>query len=275
MDWELKIPKILHVYWGGRNLSFLRYLTVTTFMRHNPDWEIRFYYPTHPTINTSWFTPENKHAEPKTNFVEKLMQLPITKIPVDFTQYGFSNDLSEVHKSDILRIHLLSTVGGLWSDMDIFYFKPMSWFYLNDKKNSHIETFYCNREYGHSIGFLMASEGNKFFGILAGTLKDNYNAHYYQTFGAMMFNKYFRAEGNIEAYTPAINIAMDVVYSHVAGNTAQLLEPNRTPNFTYRSIGIHWYGGDEVWKNFLRDTDGGLHDVPDCIIGDLLKQYKI
>ena len=275
MDWELGIPKILHVYWGGGKLSYLRYLTVESFMKRNPDWEIRFYYPTHPTTVKTWVTHENKLEQPETDFTQKLMELPITKTAVNFNDFGFPNELSEVHKSDVLRLKLLSTVGGLWSDMDIFYFKPMSWFYLNKSENSHIETFYCNRDYGHSIGFLMATPQNKFFEKLFELSKNSYNAQSYQTFGANLYNRYFRAEGTVEVLTPsAINISMDVVYSHRAGDTADLLDPNKAPKFTAKSLGIHWFGGDLTWKNFLLDTDGGLINVPDCIIGDLIKNKK-
>jgi len=275
MDWELSIPKILHVYWGGGSLSYLRYLTVETFMKYNPDWEIRFYYPTHPTTHMTWFTPEQKHAVPTTDFVPKLMELPITKIPVNFNDYGYPNDIPEVHKSDILRLILLSTVGGLWSDMDIFYFKPMSWFYLNHKKNRDIQTFYCNREYGHSIGFLMAAKENRFFAKLSEGIKgaSKFMPLNYQTFGATMYNRYFRGEGSVEAWTPAINISMDVVYAHRAGDTVELLSAGK-PKFTRESIGIHWYAGDPEWKDFLIKTDGGLKDVPDSIIGRLINKER-
>ncbi len=277
MEWNLtQIPKILHEYWGGSKLSYLRYLTVKTFIDKNPDWEIRFYYPTHPTIGKTWLTHENKLAQPETDFTQKLMELPITKTPIDFTTLGYSNEMSEVHKSDIIRLHLLSTVGGLWSDMDIFYFKPMSWFYLNDISNNHIETFYCNRDYGHSIGFLMATPGNRFFEKLYESSKHSYSPYHYQTFGADLYNAHFRNEGSVEQITPfAINISMDVVYSHRAGETEDLLNPNKSPNFTHKSLGIHWFGGDLAWKNFLIDTDGGQYNVPDCIIGNLLKKYEI
>jgi len=273
MEWKLEIPKIMHVYWGGYDLSYLRYLTVKTFHDLNPDWEIRFYYPTHPTKRISWVTSEQKHITPTTNFIEKLMELPITKIPVDFEEYGFSNDISEVHKSDILRLLLLSTVGGLWSDMDILYFKPMGWFYLNHNRNINAETIYCNREYGHSIGFLMAKPENKFFEQLLKYSKIGYNSYDYQTYGATMYNRYFRKDGSVEQITPAINISMDVVYSHRAGDTGELIGSNKN-KFTDKSIGIHWYGGDQKWKDFLFKTDGGLTNIPDCIIGDLLNKVK-
>jgi hypothetical protein len=44
------------------------------------------------------------------------------------------------------------------------------------------------------------------------------------------------------------------------------------PKFGKDSIGIHWFGGDAAWRDFLHRTDGGRKDVPSCVIGDLLKK---
>ena len=195
--------------------------------------------------------------------------------PLILHDYGYPNEIPEVHKSDILRLKLLSTVGGVWSDMDIFYFRPMSSLTVNHKKNGGIETFYCNREYGHSIGFLMASPKNRFFSELSKGVKEafKYRPPNYQSFGATMYNRYFRGGGSVEAWTPAINISMDVVYAHRAGDTVELLS-NEKPKFTRESIGIHWYAGDPDWKDFLIKTDGGLKNVPKCIIGKLIKNER-
>jgi len=275
MDWKLEVPKILHVYWGGGKLSWVRYCTVETFRRLNPDWEIRFYYPLYPTTVKTWLTPENKLDEPETDYTQTIMGIPITKIPIDFRNIGFKNEASEVHKSDVLRLHLLSTVGGMWSDMDIFYFKPMSEFYLNKTKYSHIDTFYCNRVYGHSIGFLMATQGNELFKELYDLVKYNFTHLHYQSLGANLYNQYFREPKDVERVTPhAINISMDVVYSHPAGDTAELLDPKQKPKFTKKSLGIHWFGGDTVWQDFLLNTDGGLKNLPKCIMTDLLNTLK-
>ena len=66
---------------------------------------------------------------------------------------------------------------------------------------------------------------------------------------------------------------MDVVYAHRAGDTVELLS-NEKPKFTRESIGIHWYAGDPDWKDFLIKTDGGLKNVPKCIIGKLIKNER-
>jgi len=271
MAWQLKkIPKILHVYWGGGPLSYLRFLTVKSFMKYNPVWEIRYYYPTHPTMEMSWWSEEQKTIVPVTDYTPQLLELPITKIAVDFEEIGFKNTMPEVHKSDVLRLLLLSTVGGVWSDMDILYFKPMDLLYFNKRKNSKIETIYCNRLYGHSIGFLLSSNNNKIFAHLLDWSKKSYNPLYYQTVGVQLYNNFYRHPGTIEAKTPAINMSINVVYAHQAAQTEELF--GNEPKFTDESIGIHWYGGDAVWKDFLTKTDGGSKNLPDCIISDLIKQ---
>jgi hypothetical protein len=42
--WHLKeIEKTLHTYWGGDSMSYLRYLTLASFRKLNPDWKIFLY----------------------------------------------------------------------------------------------------------------------------------------------------------------------------------------------------------------------------------------
>jgi len=271
MEWQLKIPKIFHVYWGGGPMSYLRFMTIKSFMKYNPDWEIRYYHPTTHSIHKTWVTNEQKYDVTLCDdYTPELMKLPITKFQVDFQIYNFNNDMPEVHKSDFLRLELLSTIGGLWSDMDIIYFKSMNSLYFNCLKYSHIETFYCDHNYGHSIGFLMSSPENKFFAKLKEIAIQEYSPLNYQSLGCVIYNKYFKSGESIEALTASHNISMDVVYAHDAGHIEDIVNTNQ-PKFTEESIGIHWYGGSPIWKNFIITTNGGLNNLPDNIIGNLLK----
>jgi hypothetical protein len=102
--------------------------------------------------------------------------------------------------------------------MDIIYIRPMNDFYLNTPENKDIETFICNNVYGHSIGFMLASKNNKFFKKINELAINEYEPFYYQTLGAMLYNKYFSTMESINVITPAINFSMDVVYPHIAGN---------------------------------------------------------
>jgi hypothetical protein len=273
MEWSLNIPKILYLYWGGGNYHYLRFLTVKTFMKYNPDWEIVFMYPKYPTNNVSWHNPDQRYKTQCTDFMSEVMKLPITKMEIDFTKYGFSNDMSEVHKSDFIRLVQLSTIGGVWSDMDIIYFKPMTSLYFNKIENKHIETFYCDHNYGHSVGFLMASEGNKFFGKLMNIAQQEHTPLEYQSMGAIIYKKHFSTSESINELTPAMNISMNVIYAHDATYFPEILT-NATPKFTDESIGLHWYAGSNRWKSFLEETDGGLKNIPNNIIGNLINNAK-
>jgi len=270
-EWVLNIPKILHIYWGGGKLPYLRYLTVKTFMEHNPDWEVMFCYPKYPVSQVSWVSYENRQPVLLVkDFLPTLMSLPIQKTEIDFSEYGISNSICEVHKSDFIRLIQLSKYGGLWSDMDIIYIKPMNDFYLNNNNNKEIETYVCNNNYGHSIGFMMGSKENNFFSKLLELAKESYNPRYYQIIGATLYNHHFPTIEDINKLTPAINIDMSVVYPYVAGLEHKLFEREKL-EITDKTIGVHWFAGHPLWNKFLIPTNGGLENLPDCIISDLIK----
>lgn len=275
MEWNLKIPKILHLYWGGGKMYYLRYLTIKTFLKHNPDWEIILWYPEYTYTKHTWSSGEQMMELQCKDFTDEVMNLPITRKSVDFANYGFTNDVSEVHKSDFLRLLKLSTIGGVWSDMDIFYFKPMSNLYFNTEENRHIETVFCNQIYGHSVGFLMGIEKNKFFGTLMQLVRVEFTPYAYQSIGSWTYNKYFPTYGSINGMTPAINLSMDVVYAYNAGDIPEIINgiPPAT-KFTENSIGLHWYAGSPLWKDFLNITDGGQINLPNTIIGNLIKEFN-
>lgn len=168
MKWHLTVPKIFHTYWGGDVLSYMRYMTIVSFMRQNPDWRVILWLPAEESIKRTWGSRELNYDVLCDDYLPKLMELPIEKIRVDFRDYGYANTISEVHKSDFLRMHLLGTMGGLWSDMDVLYFKPMTALGVNKPENANKETYVCISHYGHSAGFLMALPGSRYYIELAG-----------------------------------------------------------------------------------------------------------
>ena len=106
--WNLsKIPKIAHFYWGSQKLSFLRYMSLHSFKKCNPDWEVRLYCPLILTKDARW---EDKQVENNGDIYDYMhyvkYHLNIKPIYFDFNQIGLSNDLNEVYKSDFIRYYL-------------------------------------------------------------------------------------------------------------------------------------------------------------------------
>lgn len=275
--WHLaKIPKILHVYFGGVKMSYLRYLTIISFMRLNPDWQVRFYYPRFPVRNHSWKSSEQKYTDNWEDYTPKLRRLKISMVEVDYNFFGLPNTMSEVHKSDILRWHLLSIVGGLWCDMDILYFRPITNLSINIKSNKNADTIVCISGYGHSVGFMMGAAGNEYFRILLANALKRWNGDNYQCITAPMCNDLFPTVDSIRLKTSCnpVNLGMEAVYLHNADQISEIFGSPPCPRENLNTIGIHWYAGSQMAGEFMSRTNGGL-DRHSSTIGRLIYEEKI
>jgi hypothetical protein len=154
--------------------------------------------------------------------------------------------------------------------MDILFFKPLSDLKVNSERNKDKQIFICRSSFGHSTGFLMAAPESKFFQKLARRLNYEWVASKYQCIGPNMFDKYFPTIESIDIISPAVNLEMDVVYAHDSTRVLELLNGTKT-RFTSGSIGCHWYGGHRAWEAFMKDTNGGLVNLKNNIIGNLLR----
>lgn len=247
-NWELiNIPKIAHFYWGEKTLPYLRYLTIQSFHAYNPDWEIRFYYPKYRKHGKSWKTHEHKYdINISKDYTSLLKKIPMKNIEIDFDLINISNELSEVHKSDYLRWHLLAEVGGLWSDMDIIYIDSMNNMHINIKNNRNVNSVICyHLPWKHSIGFLLSSNNSALYDDLKkAAYKRKYDSTDYQTVGSLLMNPTVKSleEAN-QKYPNVANVSMDTVYSYNTFLIRVMLDSKNLAYITKNTIGLHWYAG--------------------------------
>lgn len=247
--WKLKkIPKIAHFYWGGANISFLRYISIISFLKFNPDWKINFYIPEKQYKNEfSWNTWEHKELNKDVkNYFDILIQ-KIKPIIVNTKELGVGEDCSDIYKSDIFRNKVLSDFGGVWCDFDILFYKPMNYLYFNSDMYSTADGAVCIQNDYHSIGFLFSCIDNLYFYDNYKNLPMHFNKDDYQSLGVSYYNRFYPTVKSIQdKYNKNfINIDMDVVYPH---NCQTIKRVYRDKEFQYlldnnRSIGIHWYAG--------------------------------
>lgn len=248
------IPRVLFLYWGGRRLSWLRYLTVVSFKKHNPDWEIRVFRPTHPTIGTRWTTDEQRVKYEGKDWLEELPTEPI-----DMKDLGFDNDMAEVHKSDIFRLWALREYGGVYSDFDILYTKS-----LPEVK----ERWFCFHPDGHyAVGLLAAKQGDDTCNWLLESVKLRTDRDKYQSFGSSLWGAML--DGAIPA---GRNIPKNLVYSVDWQDAEELFTENK--KLPKEAVGIHWYGGSVAaghWENLITpETYQGYGSTITNIIKGLL-----
>lgn len=273
MDWKLGIPKIMHCYWGGGVMPYMRYMMVKSFIDLNPYWNVHLWLPKHQSEKQTWTSGELGYSVRCEDFFFELTELPVTLHTVDFEDFGLSNRISEVHKSDFLRLFILKHYGGLWSDFDILYFKSMTELAVNKDENKEVECVVSIDHYGHSAGFLMAKPNSLYFSNFESFARLEYHPEIYQCMGTDMYNKYYPTLKSISEISSVVNIGMDAVYAHDAMNIPYIIN-GTVPKFTKDSIGLHWYAGHRAWGKFINDTNGGLINLPNSIIGNVLRNYE-
>jgi hypothetical protein len=257
--WHLrKIPKLVHFYWGNDTISFLRYLSVYTFQKFNPDWRIQFYYPTEKYRGArTWSTPEHSGKFSGPNYLGRLLDLNIEKIELNFADLGIDSQIPETFKSDLLRWYLLTHVGGLWSDMDILYFRPVDSLDLNAPAAQEVDTVVCLDENGgynyHTIGFLMSAPGSLYYQF---ALKESYccmDLSKYQSIGGNLLRHNFPTMASIQSKFPGLrveNLSLDVVYPLNDTLVPLIYHTGYMHYLTHRTIGLHWYAGHPATREF-------------------------
>lgn len=263
--WYLnKIPKVVHFYWGNEKLSYLRYMSIFSFRKLNPDWTIKIHIP--QKINNlvpSWDTFEQKNSQIKKNYWNKLEKLDvhvITHNPFD----DFDNNAHEVHKSDFFRWKLLMDEGGVWSDFDIVYQNSMNNLLENVLENNETEvglSWYPNL-HKWAISFMLSSPQNKFFNQIHELSKGSYDKSRYQSIGSELINNHWHRPGRLIKGNPKTKFCLlnekcvypigpgniDNFYVEVRDESKEMLTD---PNI----LGYHWFAGYPLSQKFENELD--------------------
>jgi len=253
--WYLtRIPKIAHFYWGGGPLSYLRFLSVKSFKKQNPSWQVKVHQP---VINSRG--PSNWVNNIKQDFRNQISTLDVAVVEHDFDSYGFSNQAHEVHKSDFLRWRLLASEGGVWSDIDIFYTKPIEYLEKNNLQHANIDVALCPLKppHKHTVGFMLASQDNVFYRYISELALTNYNPEVYQCMGSDLINSRFESFESFGQQFPDNQFAflnkksVYVITSKTIDQFYQPVDQNLTKKFNNSQvIGYHWFGGHPRSQEF-------------------------
>lgn len=284
--WNLtKIPKVAHFYWGGEKLSYLRYWTVRSFQKLNPDWKINIHIPAVlSNAAPEWDTFQQKNVNIKRDYFDKLIEITGIEITKhNFLDYGFDNNAHEVHKSDFLRWHLLNTHGGVWSDFDILYTAPITEIKDNTCLNQSVDTALCplNPPHKHTVGFMMSSQGNAFFQAIGNQARAAYEPAVYQCMGSNLINDQF---DTFESLGAAFNnntfvfLDKNCVYSLTSKDIESFYRPvdqrlQKKMN-SGAVIGFHWFAGHPLSQAFENDVTAENIDNYNNLLSTIIKDYN-
>ena len=279
-----KYPKKLHLYWDKSPLSFLNLLTIKSFNRYHKNWQIFVYTPKNKCNHMSWTSHEQKKKYTGKCYFNELYKIDNVEIvSIDLNEIGFYSDASEVIKSDYFRYHILYEKGGVWSDFDIVYTSSIE-NKLNLNSDCIIFALWCEKYqyYYYPVGLFLSVPKSPFFKLILNSCKKFYDKTNYQSIGADMFAKILgRDLINCEKKLKDLNCNASVctrqnIYLPIQWHEINKVYDNMTYNLSNENVGIHWFNGATVSKNYINNLDTRLEDFKvTCYLDLLIKKYIV
>jgi hypothetical protein len=139
-----KIPNIVHLIWFGdeyKSLKFIEYLSIKSILNVLKPDKLKIHGDNQPRSEELW----NELArDPRTEWVH--MQRPLIRYSQNLTESPIQ------HIADIARLEVMYNEGGIYSDMDIIWVRPLDKYRYYDVElvASNDITSYCN-EFPNSI----------------------------------------------------------------------------------------------------------------------------
>ena len=216
-----------------------------------------------PRVNSTampaWSTFQQQNVNISRDFRPQLDELDITVITHDFDSYGFDNQAHEVHKSDFLRWKLLAEQGGLWSDIDILYLRPVTNLAENQESNSDLDTVLCplSPPRKHTVGFMLGSPNNAFYQHMHELSTSSYDPNQYQCMGSELINARYPSLESFHAQFPQHQFVFAhraCVYAIDSKNIEQFYRPvdrmTQKKLNSSRVLGFHWFAGHPMSQEF-------------------------
>lgn len=232
----------MHLFWGrSRPLSWLRLQTVVTFKKHNPSWQVKVWYRDTEPVPPAWLTGEQAHPYEGRDYFDHLYGL------ADVVATPFDLAVPDVIFSDYLRLWLLATEGGWWSDFDILFTAPMP----GHSSGPQLAKYHCGV---WPVGFMGAPDAvaRDFFARVEREARQNIDtATGYQDLGCTLMGRH--AKG----MRPCVPWVYPVTRLQTA-RVSYFVSPTYEVPQGY--IGFHWYAGAEFASEFENQIAKGTAD---------------
>lgn len=271
-----RIPKIFHSYWNGSPLSYLTYLSILSFRYYNPDWLIKIHTPVKRFDRKSWDSEENVCDYDGPDYWRDLVEIPNLSVnKVKFEEIGFGNDAPEIAKSNFLRWHILSTEGGLWSDMDILYINSVNNTIFEKVLNFNAYTCIAQeKDDPYPTGFYLAAPCSLFFQKIKNSVYDYYDSDNPQSIGSSLVKKIYPNHQKINVNNPELQVIIADKVLYMPYNRSELHNIFEKINYDAikeNTIGIQWYNDSLTAKLFQKNFDEHLQK--ECTLSILIRKF--
>jgi hypothetical protein len=253
------IPKILHLYWDRGPMSWLQTLTTDTFVKYNPDWIINVYIPKQPPGINFKYIPDYCGKDFFSN-VENNSAVNI--VEVDLNHYDIRLDLHNILRSDILRYHLLYEHGGVWSDFDVLWLRPMMHLSTVAGRSDFLATICLFKKSHHNISILVSAPRHPFYKFIIDNcnLTQNFlkGVPDHQEYGTRMWNRIFPdLTGNdiLTKYPSIVNLEYSTFFPYSIFEMGRLYNLTDLSVITDNVMCVHWFNGHVLSKKYVNNEE--------------------
>jgi len=275
------IDKTAYFFWQGEQMSWLRYMTLRSFVYHNPDWKAVLYLSGGANYTKTWTSPEEQEDYHETEYENYLPR--VFDLDVEIISYN-SESYHPAQNSDVACWDILSKNSGIFFDMDIVFIKSINNFWetvRNCDSILDITRYYGGNSYVvvPRVGLLASSGDNALFKDIHEFCKESHGNDY-QSFGRWAAGSFLCPDhpSGVCASTiihrltnryeqTIINIDLhDTIYVWDWYDDAPRFYDLHT-GIEDSYFGIHWYGGrpvSQTLNKFLTESNFRQHKNTIC-----------
>jgi hypothetical protein len=252
-----KLPKICHLMWDGSPMAYLQVLTVISFHKLNPDWKIIIYVPkqSYKELGANTYVPDYIGQD----YFQMLKICSYVEIQeVDLEDYGIDTSLHFILCSDQLRMQVLYRDGGLYTDFDVIWVRPVSELInmncIGDVNDFDASVCYHKDTEGWSnIAVLLAQPKSPYILELIEGQRRLQPPFSHQSYGTDLIDSFYPTYSSIVARHPkTLGIRYKTLYPYDITKLkwlykADVITPIQKPDV----LCVHWFNGHQLSKDYI------------------------
>lgn len=268
------IPQICHLNWTtGSPLAWLQLVTIHTFHKLNPDWHI--------IIHLMKQRPEEMGRNtyvPNYTGPDYFKDIPsyVEIREVDLKAEGIALDKPPFIISDIWRREILYKHGGLYSDFDVIWLRPMDYLQniecLGNPSDFEGTVSFFEYTHGfHNCSNIISEPGSPFLKAGMEEVKKIKPPYGHLDFGTWMLNRMYPTWNDVVTKHPRmLALKYETFYPYSIYHLEELfLKTNLKPLENDNVMCVHWFNGHGLAKEYLNKEDYAR----ECSMTKILNDY--
>lgn len=260
----MSIPIQFGLFWSGKKMSYLRYMTFKSLRHFHPDSKIRLYVSDFKSDDVAWWVEKQDFqgaCEYKDYFEE------LGKLDIEIVQFDTYRDYLPNFQSDFFRWWYLKEHGGFYLDTDQIILRSFKDLPLDvNLIYSTYKTVSCGLY--APVGVIGASKDSIVVDKVNNNIKKFYSKNQYNSIGPEMFRTILGDISEPSSFNSPSHFFYPVKESWEV--TDMYAKQIKIPE---DSFALHWFGGN-AWSQKYNDVfSKEFAEQTDDTISNLVKKF--